>query len=316
MNDTRLRPLGRSDLRVSRLCLGGNVFGWTADEAAAFRILDAYTAVGGNIVDTADSYSAWAEGHSGGESETVIGAWLHARGRRDDLVIATKVSQHPEFRGLSGANVRAAAHASLKRLGTDTIDLYYAHFDDPDTPVAESAEAFSSLVDEGAIRHIGLSNHSPDRIREWLDACAARGLHAPVCVQPHYNLVERGIEADLVPLARERGLALLPYFGLAKGFLTGKYRPDGPDVDSPRAARARAYLDGPRGERVLAALDAVAAERGTAPAAVALAWLADRPGVTSAIASARDLAQLEDLLPVVGLELTGDESARLTEASA
>ncbi|MEV2274763.1 aldo/keto reductase [Nocardiopsis sp. NPDC049922] len=316
MNDTRLRPLGRSDLRVSRLCLGGNVFGWTADEAASFRILDAYVAAGGTIVDTADSYSAWAEGHRGGESETVIGAWLDQRGRPDDLVIATKVSQHPEFRGLSGANVRAAAHASLKRLGVETIDLYYAHFDDHDTPLAESAEAFSSLVDEGVIRAIGLSNHRPDRIREWLDVCADRGLHAPVCVQPHYNLVERGIEADLVPLARERGLALLPYFGLAKGFLTGKYQPGGADVDSPRAASARSYLDHPRGERVLAALEEVSAERGVASAAVALAWLADRPGVTSAIASARDLAQVQDLLPVIGLELTGDESARLTEASA
>ncbi|WP_116245282.1 aldo/keto reductase [Nocardiopsis sp. FIRDI 009] len=316
MNDTRLRRLGRSDLYVSPLCLGGNVFGWTADEADSFRILDAYTAAGGTVVDTADSYSAWAEGHRGGESETVIGAWLAARGRPDGLVIATKVSQHPEFRGLSRDNVRAAAHASLKRLGVATIDLYYAHFDDPDTPLAESAEVFSSLVDEGVIRYIGLSNHSPDRIREWLDICADRGLHAPVCVQPHYNLMERDIETDLVPLARERGLALLPYFGLARGFLTGKYRPGGPDVDSPRAGSARTYLDDPRGARVLEALDSVAAEHGVSPAAVALAWLAGRPGVVSAIASARDTAQLADLLPVHTLELTEEQAARLTRASA
>ncbi|MCY9783062.1 aldo/keto reductase [Nocardiopsis sp. EMB25] len=316
MNDTRLRRLGRSDLYVSPLCLGGNVFGWTADETASFQVLDAYTAAGGTIVDTADVYSAWVEGHRGGESETVIGAWLAARGRPDDLVIATKVSQHPEFRGLSRANVRAAAHASLHRLGVRTIDLYYAHFDDRDTPLAESAEAFSSLVDEGVIRYIGLSNHSPDRIREWLDICADQGLHAPVCVQPHYNLMERGIETDLVPLAQERGLALLPYFGLARGFLTGKYRHGGPDVDSPRAGSARAYLDRPRGERVLEALDAIAAEHGVPQASVALAWLADRPGVVSAIASARDAAQLEGLLPVHGLKLTKEESDRLTKASA
>lgn len=315
MTESTARRLGRSDLVVSPLCLGGNVFGWTADEATSFRVLDAYRDAGGTFVDTADSYSAWVEGHTGGESETVIGAWLASRGRPDDLVVATKVSRHPEFPGLSADNVRAAAHASLKRLGVDAVDLYYAHFDDPRTPVAESAEAFSALVDEGKVRAIGLSNHSPERITEWLDVCRDRGLHAPVCVQPHYNLMERAIEADLVPLARERGLALLPYFGLARGFLTGKYRPDGGDVDSPRAGSARAYLERPQGPRVLAELDAIAAERGAAPATIALAWLVDRPAVASVLASARDLDQLSALLPVDELRLTDQEKARLDEAS-
>ncbi|MBQ1082856.1 aldo/keto reductase [Nocardiopsis sp. B62] len=315
MNDTPLRQLGASELRVSPLTLGGNVFGWTADEATSFAILDAYHAAGGNFVDTADSYSVWAEGHTGGESEGVIGRWLASRGR-DRTLIATKVSQHPDFRGLSAGNVRAAAEASLGRLGVDTIDLYYAHFDDPETPVAESAEAFSALVEEGRIRYVGLSNHAPDRIREWLSACDRNGWHRPVCVQPHYNLVERGIEHDLVPLARAEGLALLPYFGLARGFLTGKYRPGSTEDDSPRAASARAYLNDPRGERVLAALDTIAAERSAEPSTVALAWLVARPGVTSVLSSAREPRQLEGLLAMADLRLTAEETALLDAASA
>ncbi|MFC9086870.1 aldo/keto reductase [Nocardiopsis dassonvillei] len=315
MDHVRLRQLGGSSLRVSPLCLGGNVFGWTADEHASFQILDAYTAAGGNFLDTADSYSAWVEGHRGGESETVIGRWLASRGRPADMVIATKVSEHPDFRGLSASNVKAAAKASLERLGVEAIDLYYAHFDDAETPLAESAEAFSELVDEGVVRHVGLSNHKPGRIRAWLEVCEERGLHAPVCVQPLYNLVERGIEADLVPLARERGLALLPYSGLARGFLTGKYRPGSTDVDSPRAGKARAYLDEPRGRRVLEALDTVAERCGASRAAVALAWLADRPSVASVLASARDTGQLADLLPANHLRLDEDSAALLTRAT-
>lgn len=315
MNDTHLRRLGTSELRVGPLNLGGNVFGWTADEDTSFAILDAFRASGGTFVDTADAYSAWAPGHTGGESERVIGRWLSARGH-DDMVIATKVSKHPDFKGLSAANVKAAAEASLQRLGLETIDLYYAHFDDVDTPIAESAEAFSALVDEGKVRYVGLSNHSPDRIREWLTACDENGWHRPVCVQPHYNLVERGIEHDLVPLAREENLALLPYFGLARGFLTGKYRPGSTDGDSPRAAGARAYLDHPRGERVLAALDAIAAERSAELSTVALAWLLERPGVDSVLSSARNLDQLRGLLALNDLRLTAEETARLDEASA
>ncbi|MFE1169208.1 aldo/keto reductase [Nocardiopsis sp. NPDC058789] len=314
MNDTPLRRLGASDLWVSPLNLGGNVFGWTADEAASFAILDAYRAAGGNFLDTADSYSAWIEGHTGGESEGVIGRWLASRGT-GDTVIATKVSQHPRFPGLSAENVRAAAEASLRRLGVETIDLYYAHFEDPDTPVAESAEAFSSLVDEGRIRYVGLSNHAPERVREWLAACDRNGWHRPVCVQAHYNLVERGVERDLVPAALDEGLALLPYFGLARGFLTGKYRPGSTEASSPRAASARAYLEHPRGERVLSALDTIAAARSAEPATVALAWLVDRPGVTSVLSSARDLGQLEGLLALADLRLTAEETELLDTAS-
>lgn len=316
MNDARLRPLGPTDLRVSPLCLGGNVFGWTADEKTSFAVLDSFVDGGGTFVDTADAYSSWVEGNRGGESETIIGHWLASRGRPDDLVLATKVSQHPDFRGLSAANVHAAVDASRARLGVDRIDLYYAHFDDESTPLAESARAFSELVDDGRIRYIGLSNHSPERIRAWLDICADEGLHAPVCVQPRYNLMERGIEGDLVPLALERGLALLPYYGLARGFLTGKYRPDGPEIDSPRAGQARAYLDDPRGTLVLGALDAVAARTGVSPASVALSWLSDRPGVVSVLASARTTDQLTDLLAVNHLRLDEESTDLLSEDSA
>ncbi|WP_193517198.1 aldo/keto reductase [Nocardiopsis kunsanensis] len=317
MNATRLRRLGSSDLHVSSLCLGGNVFGWTADEATSFDLLDAYVEAGGNFVDTADSYSFWVEGNSGGDSETVIGRWLARRGSRpQDLVLATKVSQHPQFQGLGASNIRAAAEASLQRLGVETIDLYYAHFDDRDTPLEESARAFSALVDQGKVRQVGLSNHRPERIAQWLDICADQGLHAPVCVQPHYNLVERGVESDLVPLAQERGVSLLPYFGLAAGFLTGKYRRGGADVDSPRAGKAWEYLEEPRNEQVLAELDRISRERGTTQATVALAWLAQRPGVASVLSSARNLDQLSGLLPVMELQLSEEEAAALTKASS
>lgn len=315
MTDTGLRRLGGSDLHVHPLNLGGNVFGWTADEATSFAILDAYREAGGNFVDTADSYSAWVQGHTGGESETVIGRWLAARGRPDDFLVATKVGQHPAFRGLGPDNVRAAAEASLERLGVEAIDLYYAHIDDPDTPIAENAAAFSALVDQGKVRAIGLSNHSPQRIAEWLRICDTEGLHRPVCVQPQYNLVERDIEAELVPLAQKENLALLPYFGLARGFLTGKYRQGSEDA-SPRAAQARAYLNTERGPKVLAVLDEIAAERSVALSTVALAWVVERPGVVSVLSSARDLDQLRGLLALNEFRLSAEEAARLTEASA
>lgn len=315
MNDTTLRRLADTDLYVSPLSFGGNVFGWTADEPTSFALLDAYRASGGNFVDTADSYSAWVEGHTGGESEELLGRWSASRGH-GDTIIATKVAQHPDFPGLSAANVKAAAEASLRRLGTDTIDLYYAHAPDAETPIAESAAAFSALVDEGKVRYVGLSNHDPDQIREWLAACDESGLHRPVCVQDQYNLVERGVESDLVPFVRAEGLALLPFFGLARGFLTGKYRPGGGETSSPRAAGARSYLDEPRGERVLAALDAIAAERSAEPSTVALAWLLARPGVVSVLSSARNSEQLEGLLALNDLRLTVEETALLDEASA
>ncbi|MFB8761551.1 aldo/keto reductase [Nocardiopsis alba] len=316
MNEIRRRRIGDSELWVHPLNLGGNVFGWTADEATSFAILDAYREIGGDFVDTADSYSAWAEGHSGGESESVIGRWLAARGRPDDFVVATKVSRHPDFPGLGGDNVRAAAEASLGRLGVEAIDLYYAHFDDPDTPIVESAAAFSDLVDQGKVRAIGLSNHAPERIAEWLRVCDEEGLHRPVCVQPQYNLVERGIEADLVPLAGREGLSLLPYFGLARGFLTGKYRPGSDESGSPRAAKARVYLETERGPRVLEVLDEIAAERSVEPATVALAWLVERPGVASVLSSARNPEQFRALAALAETRLTREETDRLTAASS
>ncbi|MEU9456917.1 aldo/keto reductase [Streptomyces sp. NPDC048277] len=311
-----LRKLGASDLEVFPLALGGNVFGWTADEATSFAVLDAYTAAGGNFVDTADSYTAWIEGNKGGESETIIGKWVKARGNRDDVVIATKVSQHPEYPGLSGANIKAAADASLRRLGTDHIDLYYTHFDQPEVPVEEIIGALDELVRAGKVRHIAASNVTPERLQESLEFSDREGLARYVALQPHYNLVSRDTyEGPLQDLASRTGLAAVPYFSLAAGFLTGKYRP-GTTVDSARAGRAAQYLESERGQKVLAALDEIA-EAHTAPIpTVALAWLAAQPTITAPIASARTLDQLPPLLGVADLTLTEQELARLTAASA
>ncbi|MFM9593954.1 aldo/keto reductase [Streptomyces scabiei] len=313
---TSLRKLGTSDIEVFPLSLGGNVFGWTADEAQSFAVLDAYAAAGGNFVDTADSYSAWVEGHTGGESETIIGRWVRSRANRDDVVIATKVSQHPEYQGLTAANIKAAADASLARLGTDHIDLYYTHFDKPEVPVEEIVTALDDLVKAGKVRAIAASNITPERLKASLDFSDAEGLARYVAVQPHYNLVSRDTyEGPLQTVAADAGLSAVPYFALAKGFLTGKYRP-GTTVDSPRAAGAGAYLATPAGTRVLAALDEIAEARGAAHATVALAWLAARPTVAAPIASARNLDQLPDLLAVADLTLTPEELRRLTDASA
>ncbi|WP_062531139.1 aldo/keto reductase [Demequina rhizosphaerae] len=306
--------LGTLDLSRASLALGGNVFGWTAGRDASYAILDAFVGGGGVMIDTADVYSAWAEGNRGGESETVIGEWLASRGRRDGVVVATKVSQHPEYPGLSAENIAAAARASLARLQTDRIDLYYAHFDDAGTPLEETAAEFSRLVDQGLVREIGISNYSADRIDEWFAIAEREGLHRPVALQPHYNLMERGFEGELRAAAERHGLGVLPYWALAKGFLTGKYR-DGATVDSQRAAQAGEYLDD-RGRRVLAALDAAAEANDVPVAAVALAWLRDQPTVAAPIASARTLEQLEPLLAAMTLELTADEIAALSEASA
>ncbi|MFF3942836.1 aldo/keto reductase [Streptomyces phaeofaciens] len=313
---TSLRKLGSSDLEVFPLALGGNVFGWTADRAASFAVLDSYTAAGGNFVDTADSYSAWIEGNSGGESESLIGAWLTARGNRDDVVIATKVSQHPEFPGLTAANIKAAADASLRRLGTGHIDLYYTHFDKPEVPVEEIIGALDELVRAGKVRHIAASNISPERLRASLEFSDREGLARYVALQPHYNLVSRDTyEGALQDLAARAGLAAVPYFALAAGFLTGKYRP-GTTVDSARAGRAAQHLDSERGRRVLTALDEIARAHDAEVATVALAWLAARPTVAAPIASARTPEQLPALLAVAELELTREERDRLTEASA
>ncbi|GAB1336473.1 aldo/keto reductase [Streptomyces sp. E-15] len=313
---TSLRKLGASDLEVFPLSLGGNVFGWTADEQTSFAVLDAYTAAGGNFVDTADAYSAWIEGNKGGESETIIGKWVKARGNRSDVVIATKVSQHPEYQGLSAANIKAAADASLRRLDTDYIDLYYTHFDQPEVPVEEIIGALDELVRAGKVRHIAASNISAERLRESLDFSAREGLARYVAVQPHYNLVSRDTyEGPLQDLVASEGLSAVPYFALASGFLTGKYRP-GKAVDSARAGRVAQYADSERGRKVLTALDEVADAHGAPVATVALAWLAAQPTVTAPIASARTVEQLPALLGVAELKLTEDEVAKLTAASA
>ncbi|MBP2475685.1 aryl-alcohol dehydrogenase-like predicted oxidoreductase [Crossiella equi] len=308
--------IGTSDLDVFPLCLGGNVFGWTADEQQSFTVLDAFTAAGGNFIDTADVYSAWGEGNSGGESETIIGRWLARRGRRDDVVIATKVGQLPSAKGLSAASIRKGAEDSLRRLGTDHIDLYYAHIDDTSVPLEETLGAFDALVREGKVRHLAASNYSTDRLAEALEISKRENLATYVALQPEYSLVERGgYEGKLAALVAIEGLSAVPYWGLAKGFLTGKYRP-GVQVESARAQAAGAYLD-ERGLRVLAALDEVSAAHADAPlASVALAWLAAQPTVAAPIASARTVEQLAEILPAATLELTEDELGLLTKASA
>jgi len=308
--------LGSSDLDVFPLGLGGNTFGWTSDMDTSFAVLDAYVAGGGNFIDTADSYSAWVPGHAGGESETIIGEWTAARGNRDSVIIATKVSRHPKFRGLSRGNVLAAADASLARLRTDHIDLYYVHYDDPDVPVAEVAGTFSELQRAGKIRHVGLSNYTAPRLREWLAVAAAEGFASPVALQPHYNLVERtAYEASLAPVAAEFGLGVLPYYALASGFLAGKYRSAADHAGAARQPGATRYLT-PTGRAVLAALDAVAADRGVEPATVALAWLRARPQVAAPLASARTVDQLPALLASASLDLAADEIEALDKASA
>ncbi|MEU8695332.1 aldo/keto reductase [Streptomyces sp. NPDC048665] len=313
---TSLRTLGSSDLQVFPLSLGGNVFGWTADEETSFAVLDAYAAAGGNFIDTADAYTAWIEGNKGGESETIIGKWVKARGNRSDVVIATKVSQHPEYQGLSAANIKAAADASLHRLDTDYIDLYYTHFDRPEVPVEEIIGALDELVKAGKVRHIAASNISAERLQESLDFSAREGLARYVALQPHYNLVSRDTyEGGLQEVAAKENLAAVPYFALASGFLTGKYRP-GTTVDSARAGRVQEYADSERGQKVLAALDEVAAAHEAPLATVALAWLAAQPTVTAPIASARTVEQLPALLGVADLKLTDEELTKLTAASA
>ncbi|MEV6312253.1 aldo/keto reductase [Streptomyces sp. NPDC051840] len=313
---TSLRALGSSGLKVFPLALGGNVFGWTADERTTFAVLDEYVASGGNFVDTADSYSAWVPGNEGGESETLIGKWLAARSRRDDVVIATKVGAHPAYKGLSPATIKKAAEASLRRLGTDHIDLYYTHFDDETVPVEEIITALDQLVKAGTVREIAASNISPERLRASLDFSEREGLARYVALQPHYNLVSRDTyEGALQDTAADAGLAAVPYFALASGFLTGKYRP-GTLVESARAEGAGKHLETERGRKVLAVLDKVAQEHGAEIATVALAWLASRPTVAAPIASARTVGQLPALMAVAGLRLTEAELAELDAASA
>ncbi|MGW5736477.1 MULTISPECIES: aldo/keto reductase [Streptomyces] len=313
---TSLRTLGSSDLEVFPLALGGNVFGWTADEAQSFDVLDAYTAAGGNFIDTADVYSAWVPGNKGGESETVLGNWFAARGNRSDVVLATKVGAHPEYKGLSAGTIKAGAEESLRRLRTDYIDLYYTHYDDPTVPVEEIIGALDELVTSGKVRAIAASNVTPERLQEFLDFSDREGLARYSALQPHYNLVSRDTyEGPLQEVASRSGLAAVPYYALASGFLTGKYRP-GTQVDSARAGSAGKHLETERGLKVLAALDEVAQAHDAELATVALAWLAAQPTVAAPIASARTVEQLPALLAVGELELTEAEVSALTAASA
>jgi aryl-alcohol dehydrogenase-like predicted oxidoreductase len=308
--------IGRSDLDILPLSLGGNVFGWTADRDTSFAILDAFHDGGGNFVDTADSYSAWVPGNSGGDSERIIGAWLASR-RPSDVVVATKVSQHPDFRGLSAKNVRAAAEASLKRLGVETIDLYYAHFDDESVPLEETVAAFGDLVRDGLVRYTAVSNYSAERIREWVGLAQAAGSALPVAVQPHYNLVHRNqVEETIIPVAEEFELSLVPYYALASGFLSGKYRStDAAGQSSPRAGGAAKYAT-EQGLAVIAALEEVGSAHGASVAATALAWLRAQPTVAAPIASASKVEQVADLLASTRIDLSADELAELDRVSA
>jgi aryl-alcohol dehydrogenase-like predicted oxidoreductase len=308
--------LGKSGLRIAPLMLGGNVLGWTADQAMSFRLLDRFVAAGLNAIDTADVYSAWVAGHKGGESETVIGSWLKARGGRDTVVIATKVGWDQRQGGLARARIVAKAEASLRRLQTDYIDLYQSHIDDTVTPLEETLDAYETLLRQGKVRAIGASNHTAPRLAQALKVSADKGLPRYQSLQPHYNLYERkGFEAALEPLALKEAIGVIPYYSLASGFLTGKYRSKADLGKSPRGAGAGAMLNA-RGKRILSALDEVAARTRSTPAGVALAWLMARPAITAPIASATTLEQLEELIAATRLTLDAEAVKLLDEASA
>jgi aryl-alcohol dehydrogenase-like predicted oxidoreductase len=311
----RIARLGNTELDVYGLCLGGNVFGWTIDEERSFAVLDAYVQAGGNLIDTADSYGRRGPGGPG-ESERIIGRWMAARGNRDGLVIATKVGMSPDLKGLSAGNVRAGAEASLKRLGIERIDLYYAHEDDLQTPLQETLTAFGELVEDGLIGYAAASNYSAERLREALELGRREGMAEFVALQPHYSLMERGYEQELAPLCAEEGLACLPYFALARGFLSGKYRPGGEQVQSPRAGGVQESYANERGFAVLEALDEIARTHEVAVASVSLAWLRAKPTVLAPIASATSPEQVAELVASAELELSGEELRRLDEASS
>ncbi len=307
--------LANTGLDVFPLCLGGNVFGWTIDEERSFAVLDAYVQAGGNFIDTADIYGR--RGPDGlGASERIIGRWIAARGNREELVIATKVGMSPDVPGLSAQAIEQGIEGSLERLGIDTVDLYYAHQDDPGTPLEETLAAFEKLAQEGRIRHAAASNYTPERLEEALRIGDRDGMAKYVALQPHYNLVERDYESELAAVCERNGLACIPYFALAQGFLTGKYRPDGEQVDSPRAAGVREHYFNERGFAVLDALDEIAATHRTSVTAVSLAWLAAQPTVLAPIASATSPAQLVDLLDSTEVQLAPEEIERLSSAGA
>jgi aryl-alcohol dehydrogenase-like predicted oxidoreductase len=307
-----MRSIGTTDLSVHPLALGTNVFGWTTDKETSWAVLDAYVEAGGNFIDTADSYPYWATGES--TSEMIIGEWMEKRGNRDRVVLATKVGMLEGLKGLDPRTIRTAVEGSLRRLRTDRIDLYWAHVDDPETPLAETLGTFGELIREGKVRHIGASNHGAARLAEALRVADENGLPRYVALQQPYNLVERGYEGELRDVVAREGLSSTPYWSLAKGFLTGKYAP-GVEIDSPRAAGAAQYLETEHGRRTLEALAKVAAERQVPQATVAVAWLVAQPTVAAPISSARDVEQLRPLLAAAGLTLTPEELRILDEAS-
>lgn len=311
------RPLGRSGLKVSPLAFGGNVFGWSADAATSHALLDECVALGIDLIDTADAYSAWVPGNRGGESERLIGTWLRRSGQRDRVVIATKVAKWSERPGLSPANIQAACEDSLRRLQTDVIDLYQAHEDDPSVPLADTLGAFSRLIEQGKVRAIGASNYPAARLAEALELSRRHGLPRFESLQPEYNLVDRaGYELELEPLVREHDIGVIGYYALASGFLSGKYRNQADAAKSPARGEqvVARYLDA-RGLRILAALDEVAGRHAATPAQVALAWLIARPGVTAPIVSATSVAQLRELAAARSLALSPADIAALDLAS-
>ena len=309
------RELGGSGIAIAPLVFGGNVFGWTADRDRSFELLDRFADRGFNAVDTADVYSAWAPGLAGGESETVIGEWLARRKRRDDIVLMTKVGMWENRKGLSPANINAALEESLRRLRTDHVDVYFAHSDDKDVPLEETLGAFSRLIEAGKVRAIGASNHTADRLRQALAVARTQGLPRYEVVQPAYNLYDRrDFEELLAPVIQEEGLGAVSYFSLASGFLSGKYRSKADLEGSSRKGFLERYFD-ERGERILAALREVSQELNAPAAQVALAWLLSRPGLTAPIASATSLAQLDEILAAVDLDLPVDARDRLDAAS-
>jgi aryl-alcohol dehydrogenase-like predicted oxidoreductase len=313
-----VRKLGNSGLEVSPLCLGGNVFGWTAGEKAAFAILDALVGEGFNFIDTADVYSRWVAGHKGGESETIIGSWLKRTGNRSKVVISTKVGMEmgPAEKGLSKPYIFTAIERSLKRLGTDYIDLYHSHKDDPDTRLEETLGALAELIQQGKVRAIAASNYTAERLTEALRVSRQHGYPRYECLQPHYNLYERAeYEAALEPVCLKEGLGVIPYFALASGFLTGKYRSEPDLAKSARGQGVKKYLN-ERGFSILKALDEVAAHFHSAPGKVALAWLIARPGITAPIASATSVEQLRDLIDATRLQLDTASIELLDRASA
>lgn len=312
------RRLGNTDLMVAPLAFGGNVFGWTADEKISFKLLDAFVDAGFNLIDTADMYSRWAPGNNGGESETVIGKWLHKAGKRDKVLIATKVGMEmgPGQKGLSGPYILKAVEDSLRRLNTDVIDLYQSHEDDKQTRLEETLEVYDRLVKEGKVRYIGASNYDADRLEEALETSGEHGYPRYQSLQPLYNLYDRApFEKELEPLCRKRNLGVITFFSLASGFLSGKYRSEDDLADRARADMVKKYLDG-RGMRVLAALDRVAERQGLTPVKVALAWLMAQPAVTAPIASATTLDQLQELIEATTVELDKSSMDLLNEASA